>query len=261
MDEPIISPEAPAALSNFPTKIDAFTPVAPYWHTALVVVIMAAVGILSAKTFELRGASASGPLGQYLSTMLWLWLLSALVYMGLRRGGVTVREVIGGDWKSFDEILIDLAIAGGFWLTSAIALAVLKLIFMRGQLANIQTLPEQAKSLAPIIPHTPREMIFWVLLSFTAGFCEEFVFRGYLQRQCSALTRNAAAGIALSALFFSIGHLYQGFSQMIFIGIYGAMFGVLAHFRKSLRPGMIAHAWQDTLAGLALGLLLPHAVK
>lgn len=260
MDEPNIAPDInPAPLS--PAAPSAFAPVAPYWHTALVLAIMVSVGILSAKTFELRGQTSEGPMGQYLSTMLWLWLLSALVYMGLRRRGVPLRDVIGGEWRGFDDLLIDLAIAGGFWLSSAIALAVLKLIFMRGQLANIQTLPEQAKSLAPIIPHTPREMLFWVLLSITAGLCEEFVFRGYLQRQFSALTRNAAAGIALSALFFSVGHLYQGFAQMAFIGLYGAMFGTLAHFRRSLRPGMIAHAWQDTLAGLALGILLPHAAK
>jgi len=32
------------------------------------------------------------------------------------------------------------------------------------------------------------------------------------------------------------------------------MFGLLAERRKSVRPGMIAHAWQDTLTGLFLPL-------
>jgi hypothetical protein len=99
------------------------------------------------------------------------------------------------------------------------------------------------------------------LLSVTAGLCEEFVFRGYLQRQFTALTRNAGLGIALSALVFGVGHLYQGTLQMLVIAIYGAMFGTLAYFRKSLRPCMMAHAWQDTLSGLALSVILPHVTK
>ena len=40
--------------------------------------------------------------------------------------------------------------------------------------------------------------------------------------------------------------------MMIVIGIFGAFFGILAHFRKSLRPGMMAHAFQDSLSGIAL---------
>jgi hypothetical protein len=40
--------------------------------------------------------------------------------------------------------------------------------------------------------------------------------------------------------------------MMVVIGVYGSFFGILAHFRKSLRPGMMAHAFQDALSGLAL---------
>jgi hypothetical protein len=35
------------------------------------------------------------------------------------------------------------------------------------------------------------------------------------------------------------------------------MFGILAHWRGTVRPGMIAHAWQDTLGGL-VGSLTKH---
>jgi hypothetical protein len=36
---------------------------------------------------------------------------------------------------------------------------------------------------------------------------------------------------------------------MSLIALYGACFGVLAHWRRSLRPGIIGHALQDTAAG------------
>ncbi len=42
---------------------------------------------------------------------------------------------------------------------------------------------------------------------------------------------------------------------MFLIAAYGAMFGVLALLRRGLRTGMIAHAWHDSISGLALVLL------
>jgi hypothetical protein len=42
---------------------------------------------------------------------------------------------------------------------------------------------------------------------------------------------------------------------MTSIAIYGALFGILAIMRKSLRPGMIQHSMQDSFAGIALNLI------
>ena len=76
------------------------------------------------------------------------------------------------------------------------------------------------------------------------------IFRGYLQRQFIALTKSVPAGILLSGAAFGAAHAYQGFRMVILIGLYGTMFGVLAHWRGSVRPGMIAHALQDSLSGV-----------
>jgi hypothetical protein len=51
------------------------------------------------------------------------------------------------------------------------------------------------------------------------------------------------------------GHGYQGTRFMILIAIYGALFGTLVLLRKSLRPGMMAHAWQDAFSGILVYLL------
>ena len=82
---------------------------------------------------------------------------------------------------------------------------------------------------------------------------EELIFRGYLQKQFHAASGNALVGIIAQALLFGAGHGYQGVKSMLVIGVFGALFGALAFWRRSLRPGMIAHAWQDFLAGLLLG--------
>ena len=41
------------------------------------------------------------------------------------------------------------------------------------------------------------------------------------------------------------------------IAVYGCLFGLLALWRKNLRPGIIAHILQDSLAGLVLSRFAP----
>jgi membrane protease YdiL (CAAX protease family) len=65
-----------------------------------------------------------------------------------------------------------------------------------------------------------------------------------------ALTRSAPAGILLSAALFGAAHAYQGYKMVILIAFYGAMFGSLSYWRRSVRPAMIAHAWQDSVSGV-----------
>jgi membrane protease YdiL (CAAX protease family) len=115
-----------------------------------------------------------------------------------------------------------------------------------------KTIPTELQALAP---QGALGFALWFALSISAGICEEFVFRGYLQRQFSALTANAAAGIVLSAVVFSVGHLYEGGVKAVVIGVFGILLGTLAYLRRSLAPGMIAHAWHDIFAGALLYLL------
>jgi membrane protease YdiL (CAAX protease family) len=69
------------------------------------------------------------------------------------------------------------------------------------------------------------------------------------------ITRSEPAAVALQAVLFGIAHSYQGVKSIVTITVYGGLFGMLAVYRKSLRPGMIQHAMQDSFAGLAFGLL------
>jgi hypothetical protein len=44
-------------------------------------------------------------------------------------------------------------------------------------------------------------------------------------------------------------HAYQGWRAVTLISALGILFGGLAAWRKTLRVGMVAHAWQDVWAG------------
>jgi membrane protease YdiL (CAAX protease family) len=241
---PGISPtEVPAAASP--------TAVAPAWHTALFVVVIFAFAALSAHS-QHQMVQRHGRLTTYLLTMAWEYLLVGYVVWGARKNRVTLREIVGGRWKSPENFLIDVAIAFAFWIAAAGTLAGLS--FALG-LTSPSQLAQAKKQLGALLPQTGVETGIWIVLSATAGFCEEVLFRGYLQKQFLAATRSTAAAIVLQAVVFGVAHAYQGGRRIILIAVYGALFGMLAAWRKSLRPGMIGHTMQDSFSGIAFRLL------
>jgi membrane protease YdiL (CAAX protease family) len=181
----------------------------------------------------------------YVLTLCFEWLLFVLVVAGVRHSGAPVRLILGEQWRSVRQVLRDIGIAAAFWIVST------GILFVLGWLLRITALGRKVDF---IFPHGGVEITLWIALSATAGICEETIFRGYLQRQFIALTKNVPAGVLLSAAAFGVAHAYQGFRMVILIGLYGAMFGILAHWRGNIRPGIIAHAWQDSLNGVLAGL-------
>lgn len=233
---------------------ETYEPVAPWWHTIFLLLLMAAVATLSALGHKGRPAS---PLTSYFSTLVWQWALFGLVLFGIHRKGVKLGDLLGRPWRGFDDVLMDLVYAAGFFVVSKLVLAVIVVAALKVlQLPDETfTLKKSMDAVSSLTPRTAAEIAVWIGLSVTAGVVEEIVFRGYLQRQFTALTRNAAAGIALSAILFGSAHAYQGFLQVTIIAALGAMFGVLAHWRRSLKPGILAHAGQDIFSGIALSWL------
>jgi membrane protease YdiL (CAAX protease family) len=194
---------------------------------------------------QLSAAANPNRVRFYLVTLFFEWLLFVLVLAGVRRHGASVLIVLGDHWHSVRQLLRDIGIAAGFWVVAAVLLWVL------GWLLRIAALGSNVS----MLPHRGIELTLWIALSVTAGICEETIFRGYLQRQFMALTKSAPAGIVLSAAAFGAAHAYQGFRMVILIGLYGAMFGILAYWRRSVRPGMIAHALQDSLNGVLASVM------
>jgi membrane protease YdiL (CAAX protease family) len=231
---------------------------APVWHTLLVVGILVGNSYFTARLFG--RALQHGPilnshqarLFQYGATIVLEFFLLAIVWLGLRTTKTTIRDLIGGKWNTPEDFLIDMAITAGFWVTSALILAGLGYLMGLSSPAQVN---EMKQRMGGLMPQIGFEMVVWVLLSCTAGFVEEIIFRGYLQRQIGAMAGNIYVGLGVSAIIFGAGHGYEGARRMVLIALYGAMFGMLALWRKSLRPGMIAHAWQDAFAGISYRLL------
>jgi membrane protease YdiL (CAAX protease family) len=216
---------------------DALRPVASPWHTAVVLGLMIVLvfrGRFHAE--QMRAMANPDHIGLYKRTVLSEWLALAIVLVGVWLYGSSLFTVMGDRWRSVSQFLRDVGIAVLFLV------ATIMLTSMAGSHGGAGDRTTQF-----LLPQGRIEIALWVVLSLTAGICEEAVYRGYLQKQFVALTRNVPAGIILSALAFGLAHSYQGFARVSMITVMGAMSGVLAYWCRSVRPGMIAHALQDVL--------------
>jgi hypothetical protein len=184
------------------------------------------------------GKQHHGNVTHYLSVIVAEWALSFYVWLGgLIPGATRLRDLVGGRWSSWKDVLRDIGIGAAFWVVFAAA----------GIFMNFLLGPSYVETLGFVNPRGAVEVTLWVMMSMTAGFCEELIFRGYLQKQFLALTGSAALAVLAQAVLFGVCHWYQGSKLVITIMVLGLLYGILAHWRKSLRPGMISHAWSDIL--------------
>lgn len=214
------------------------------WHTVFVLVVLG----LYAYWATIRAARAQAGLGpgrptMYLRTIFFELLFLGIVLAGVKLRGASLRSVLGQRWNSAVQVFVDLGLGIGLLILSTLLVPIL---------GGHQNAEAANQSIRFLLPQSSMELGLWMLLSITAGVCEEAIYRGYLQRQLGALTRNAWVGIGLSAAAFGSAHLYQGVRRAAVIAVSGVLFGCFAEWRKTVRPGMFAHALQDGIAPLLL---------
>jgi membrane protease YdiL (CAAX protease family) len=67
-----------------------------------------------------------------------------------------------------------------------------------------------AASIETVLSQRALEVLLWIGISISAGFCEELVLRGYFQKQFEAFTRSRWIAFFMQAVLFGIAHGYQG---------------------------------------------------
>jgi len=103
------------------------------------------------------------------------------------------------------------------------------------------------KHLAFILPVTQEERAWFVLISVTAGICEEVLYRGFLIRYLSNGPWHFGLWIALAiaSISFGLAHGYQGLSGIIGTALLGAVLAVIFVSTGSLWMPMALHAIID----------------
>ncbi len=218
-------------------------PLAPRWHTALIVSLILLVATLGT-IMQMRGQLTTAPppnsritLG-YLPTILVSWVM-AIYCFRIGRPKSALRELIGRTWTSAKRALVDIAIGLSF------------LIFIDASetIFAIFSHAVDNPALAALLPHSTIEKIVWVGVAFSAGFCEEIIYRGYMRTQFTGFFRSKAIGVILQGVLFGLAHGEQGIATAIRFGIYGILFGVIAESRQSLLPGIVCHFVLDLSSG------------
>jgi membrane protease YdiL (CAAX protease family) len=245
------------------------------WHTILLVAAIIALSIHGASRFSTihgqidRFATYGFTAAIELAMLVW-------VILGLRLRKISLRSLFGSCPINIRSIAMDLGFALTFWIASLMVLGTLSIAWSGVEVVLTHHAPatraaaqpgqaplvpdpsqlNELREMAQLAPDNGREVAAWALLCLLVGLVEEIIFRGYLQRQFISWARGrVAVGVLASAVVFGGAHGYEGVRRMFLLAAFGVLFNLLALYRRSLRPGIFAHAWHDFIAGLALALL------
>jgi membrane protease YdiL (CAAX protease family) len=212
--------------------------IAPAWHTIVFIGIFIALSVVgnffqhAVKQRPQATVRNTNAVPGYVSVLISELLLVLYVRMGIRKRGVRLRDLVGGRWATPADVIKDIALGAALWALWTL-------------LQNSHLLGGGTNAAQELLPQGILESLVWIPLALSAGFCEELAFRGYLQKQFQAIAGSTALAVLFQAIVFGVGHLYEGIGAVTRITLFGVLFGLLAVWRKSLRPGMIAHAWSD----------------
>jgi len=187
-----------------------------------------------------------------------LWKTSTVEYWLIVAVGVAL-------WLWFDRPWAELKFARpegwGF-----VAVSVLIAAYAAYQLYAIAALRRDAAlrdtlranfvgDVADVLPRTRNETAMFTVVSITAGFCEEFLFRGFfLWAIAPWLGWWGAAAVSLA--IFALGHAYQGAKGVIQTGVFGAFYTAIVWLTDSLWPAIVSHVLVDAFAGVMAWIAL-----
>jgi uncharacterized protein len=189
-------------------------------------------------------------------TRLWAWSIgSAWVFVAI---GAAIWVSNDRSWTEFG-----FSIPDGWRLWASLVLILLLVAYHVYAIAAVAGSSEARAglrqqmfgALPAVMPHTRTELYWFSGVAITAGFCEEFLFRGYFIWVLSPwLGWWGAAALSLS--IFAIGHIYQGWNGVLRTGIVGALYTLSVATFNSLWPAIALHALLDLAGGIMAWLAL-----
>jgi membrane protease YdiL (CAAX protease family) len=178
-----------------------------------------------------------------------LWLMVAI--------GLALWLASGRSWADLGFIV---PAGRGLWISLALFLLLaaynLSAIASLARSAEVRAgLRQQFQGVEAVLPRTRDELCWFGGLSLTAGFCEEFLYRGFFIVALAPWFGWWGAA-ALSLALFAVAHLYQGWGGVLKTGIVGILFTAAVAVSGSLWPAIAMHALIDLGAGVMAWLAL-----
>lgn len=211
-------------------------------HTTFILItaVIPAISISSMQKLKRISAWQQIPdltLNNYVSALL-LWILAI--------GASLVWIYQGGELADFGLVEID-AIA----ILTSLALILLSglIVYLTRRRivtnANVRkNFLQSMESVIAILPRTRRERNSFFLLSFSAGVCEEILYRGFVFAYLSGFMDTVAV-VVISSILFGMAHTYQGVKGVPQTGLVGLALAILYLLTGSLWASMVLHAAID----------------
>jgi len=217
-----------------------------FWDHLLLLALASAVALWHWQYPRFVRAQAAGAqnarLRYYAVEITSLWLVAAgviVLWIAARRPWGTLWLGGSAPWR----LVLGWALAGAYvWLN----LAQRRMVLARpALLARVMKTLGNAQA---ILPRTQGERSGFAALSFTAGICEELLFRGFVVWYATVWT-GPVGGFLISSASFGLMHLYLGKSHVPRAALLGVFFYVVALAAGSLLPAIVCHVVTDLVSG------------
>ncbi|ASP47089.1 CPBP family intramembrane glutamic endopeptidase [Cognaticolwellia beringensis] len=181
---------------------------------------------------------------EYLKISFFIWIPTLLLIDLFSKGELSVVDfglVIEHNWKNI--LFFSLLCIGIIYL-----LILIRTIISSEELrAEITSKFESYKDILPV---TKNEMlIFTLVLSVSAGICEELLFRAYLFTLIDSHI-GVIAAVLLSSALFGLWHIYLGWQEVIRTSAMGAVFCGVFIFTGNIIIPILLHIFVDIYSGL-----------
>jgi membrane protease YdiL (CAAX protease family) len=103
-----------------------------------------------------------------------------------------------------------------------------------------------------LVPNAARDLWWWALVSVSAGFVEELVYRGVMATLLQRISGSWWLAVALAVTSFCIAHYVQGWRSMAAIALISTAMHATVRLTGNLYTAMVVHAVYDMLAGVLI---------
>lgn len=183
------------------------------------------------KIKELIIESPELKISMYVQSMIFQWIMVGLILLSLFYNGDSLDK-IGLDFLD-QPFMISGLFGGGLlslWIFDNYDISKL----------NLEKFRRKNKDLMYLFPTNQKEHNWTVAISFTAGICEEIIFRGFTFWQLSQFL-PIIPSILIVNLLFSLSHFATKMKNMVFAFLFGVFWSVTFIYTGSLWLAMLMH--------------------
>tara|TARA_B110001454_G_C12578590_1_gene375061 strand:- start:81 stop:770 length:690 start_codon:yes stop_codon:yes gene_type:complete len=167
---------------------------------------------------------------------------------------LVVIKFLKSQRKTLVDIGYKLSNKGTLYLVGGyLSIAILMLLGVELMLKNIEIDPSKFGNISGLIPKTTSHRIFFILLVFSTGFCEEIVYRAFAITQLTEVGLNKWIALIIAAFVFIGIHGINAYTnRFLFLFGGGVMFGITFLLSKRLLPSILIHLLINLSAMIAI---------